>query len=87
MCSKGALQTVHPPVLSSCTCALNTLGGLASSPARRKLSASIFKLLLLADLSLQASRIPGVCVIELGEGVTGKPRRWDEGKGSAGLGV
>jgi hypothetical protein len=52
---------VNTPVLSCCTCALNTLGGFASRPALRKLSASILRLLLLADLSLQASRMPG-CV-------------------------
>jgi hypothetical protein len=45
-------------VLSCSTCGLNTAGGLASSAARRKVSASIFTLLLLADLSLQARRMP-----------------------------
>ena len=48
----------HAPVLNCSTCGLNTAGGLASSAARRKVSASIFTLLLLADLSLQARRMP-----------------------------
>jgi hypothetical protein len=45
-------------VLSCATCGVKTAAGFASSAARRKVRASIFTLLLLADLSLQARRMP-----------------------------